>query len=418
MINKKSIMCEEESGVVVIAPGYKEASYNEAIQRAVNQAKLPYPKALLFLGYGKLDIRAVVEEMEQRGVNKIITIPLFISSDSGQVEKIKENLISPKTQADISLTPALDGHSLIAEILAEHLMTISQQPDKEIAVLVGDGAEITGSQKKWKEGFASLAAQVKAKLELKDVRYGFATGNPAVREVVAQAQTEGQVIATPVCLVEESFAQEVIPQLLGGLDYHCTGKALIPHPNISRLIEWRVAEAVMPPLQFKKGDNLVSLSLDDALNIAMADGKSYPCSVLAFRLARIAFRSLWRQMPVVDGMVVGSYLPPEAGSRPVFESIAGKANVTYKGNWSEITPESSIFEFTDRATGLALHIKVKPDTFGGEGFFALRNRVINREGALGEEQLLARHLQETLSNLLSNSDKELFTWTIQKREGT
>lgn len=127
-------------------------------------------------------------------------------------------------------------------------------------------------------------------------------------------------------------------------------------------------------------------------------------------MARIAFRYLREDVAEVDDLKVVSYLPPEAGSRPIFEFIVGSANVKYKGNWNEIRPESSTFIFTDRIRNLTLRIGVKESTFGGREFFDLRNRVINNKATSEEEKLLPKYFQEILSNLLIKPDEELFIW--------
>ncbi len=403
-------MCKTKvrEGVLIVAQGWRETPDNEAVRQAVNQARLPYPKTPGFLEHAMPDISTAVEYLEQQRVDRIIVVPLVISSHPSQADRVTQL----GTATEISLTSALNDHPLLAEVLAERLATTSQQSGEEIAMLVGEDTSSAEHQERLEQDLASLAVQVKARLNLKDVRYGFVTGgSPTVRDVVSQAQTEGRVIVTPVLLSQEDVAAKDISLVLDGLDYRYTGQALLPHPNISRFIEWRVAETVLPALQFKQGQETVSLGLNDAQSIAQAAGMGYPCSVLAFRLARIAFRSLWRDVPVVDDLKVVSELPPEAGSRPVFESIAGAANVTYKGDWSEITPESSTFTFTDRATGVAVRIVARESTFGGRAFFALRNKVINKKGTPEEGRLLSEYLQGVLSNLLSRSDEELFTWS-------
>jgi sirohydrochlorin ferrochelatase len=391
-----------QEGVLIIAQGCSEKSGNEAIRQAVNQARLPYPKVLGFLENEMPDIDTAVKDLEQQGVNRMIVVSLFISSQSGKADVIMQ--VEP--ESGVTFTNILDDHPLVAEILAENLMTVSAKPSEEIAILVcADGSAVD-------KDLASLTSQVKARLDLKDVYYiSMGKNIPAVREVVSQAQTEGQVIVTPVLLSKVDAAEKTVRQALEGLNYRYTGKALIPHPNISRFIEWRVAETVLPSIQFKKGHETISLGLNDAQRIAQASGAGYPCSVLAFRVARITFRSIWEIMPAVDDLKVVSYLPPEAGSRPVFEFIAGEANVNYRGDWSEITPESSTFIFTDRATGATLRIQARESTFGGRDFFDLRNRVINKKGTPEEGRLLSKYLQDVLSNLLSKSDEELFTWT-------
>ncbi|HIC95144.1 TPA: hypothetical protein EYP12_00780, partial [Candidatus Bipolaricaulota bacterium] len=79
----------------------------------------------------------------------------------------------------------------------------------------------------------------------KDARYGFVGwGTPPVRQVVERAQARGQVIVVPVMMAEGYFTRVAIPQTLEGLTYRYTGQPLTPHPNISRLIELRVEEAI------------------------------------------------------------------------------------------------------------------------------------------------------------------------------
>lgn len=175
-------------------------------------------------------------------------------------------------------------------------------------------------------------------------------------------------------------------------------------------MEEKEVNTVFAPLKFKKEKKLVSFSLNDAQNIAKPAEKEYPCFALAFRLARIAFRYLGGDITEVDGLKIVSYLPPEVGSRAIFEFIFGSANVKYKGNWKKVTPESYIFVFANELRNLALHIWVKESTFKGAGFFDLRNRVVNNKATSEEKKLLLKYFQEILSNLLTKPDKELFIW--------
>jgi len=94
----------------------------------------------------------------------------------------------------------------------------------------------------------------------------------------------------------------------------------------------------------------------------------------------------------------------------VFEFIVAAANVKYKGNWNKVTSESYIFVFTNELRNLALHIWVKESTFKGIGFFDLRNKVVNNKATSEEKRLLLKYFQETLSNLLTKPDEELFIW--------
>jgi len=268
----------EKIGVLVIAHGSEEEEWCNAIQQAVDNVELPYTVELGYLEFVlEQDIHVAVKRLERQDIDKIIVVPLFISSFSSHIEEIKyvlglretlpkpgrlppnltegrgppegsaegEEPIAVESESRFVLTPALDDHPLVAAILADRLAAISKNPDEEILILVGHGTNKERDLKRWRESFASLARQVKARLDLKDARYGFVGwGTPPVRQVVERAQARGQVIVVPVMMAEGYFTRVAIPQTLEGLTYRYTGQPLTPHPNISRLIELRVEEAI------------------------------------------------------------------------------------------------------------------------------------------------------------------------------
>ncbi|QTA87008.1 sirohydrochlorin chelatase [Desulfonema magnum] len=266
-----SLDSSENIGVMVIAHGSDETEWNQAVAEAVDDVELPYPTALGFLEFHDQDIGTAAKSLEQQNVNKIIAVPLFICSYSNHIEEIRyvlglrdalpeedadsghedeheeEELIPIDTDTEIILTPALDDNSAVADILAGHLGDIIQQPEQEIAVLVGHGGDSPECLEKWNQNFSSLASQVKNKLGLKDARYGFvAMGEPAVADVVSAAQEEGNVLVVPVMLSRGYFIQTKIPQALEGLEYSYADKALLPDPAIATLIENRVKEVIPP----------------------------------------------------------------------------------------------------------------------------------------------------------------------------
>jgi sirohydrochlorin ferrochelatase len=263
-----------KTGVLVIAHGSDETRWNQVVQQGVAEVRLPYPIAVGFLEFTKPDIQKAVTQLETHGVNRIIAVPLFVSTYSNHIEEIKyvlglrntlpqpegvsgENSASGQTaeelrqiqsHSQIILTPALDDQPIVAKILAERLKTISRHSEREVAVLVGHGADSAAAEVKWRTQFASLADQVKKILKLKDARYGFAAmGKPTVRQVVTEAATAGEVILIPVMLSEGFFTDRKIPHDLTGLQYRYPQpgeRALLPHPDLSRLVELRVRELV------------------------------------------------------------------------------------------------------------------------------------------------------------------------------
>jgi len=257
----------ETVGVLVIAHGSDEAQWNADVINAVEKVNLPYPVALGFLEYHEQDIAAAVSVLETQGVNRIIAVPLFISTYSNHIEEIRyvlglrdtlpetnaesahpgsesaeePELVPIQTSAEIVLTAALDDHPAVAAVLAEHLAALSQSPEKEIAVLAGHGWDAPEFKEKWDATFTSLAAQVKTLMGLKDARHAFvAMGDPPLADTVSAAMAEGDVLIVPVMLSEGYFTQTLIPQMLQGLTYRYTGSSLLPHLSAASIIEDRV----------------------------------------------------------------------------------------------------------------------------------------------------------------------------------
>jgi hypothetical protein len=189
-------------------------------------------------------------------------------------------------------------------------------------------------------------------------------------------------------------------------------KELLPHAKLARFIEWRVAEKLHPARAYRQGDETKYIGFNEAQAIAMSAGASYPCSTLATRVLHLAFRLLWDDIPHSADMEITSRLPPEVGSRPVMEALAGRQHVTYTGYWYNVTSKSPAFVITNRANGRQLRIAAKASTYGGEAFFALRHRYVNRQGEPEDAARIQEYFQLILSNLLIKSDGELFEWDV------
>ncbi len=427
-------------GVLVVAHGEKDPQWTTPVWETVYelQDNLSYPVALGFLEFSEPDIPAAVEELNAAGVNKIVAVPLFISSYSNHIEEIKyilglretlpggESLEQAKPQGKVVLTPAIDAHPLMAEVLTEQLKLLIKNPAVEIGVLAAHGSDNEEGQQGWVNNLKSLGSQIQERLgsnKLKDIKHGFIFEglDPSLREAVYGAVYDHQstALVIPVMVSESFLTGHMIPGILEKFPdemyrYPEKGqRALITFKKscANRIVEWRAANEVWPQPIVKKGDQDILLTLDKAQEIAQAAGKGYPCSVLAFRLTGVALPALWPDLPVAaDDLLVVSFLPPEAGSKPVFDYLAGPAGVKYLGNWKKITPVSPTFIFTNKATGETVWLHNKPDTFGGEDFFNLRNKVINGQ-ASKEEQAALKARQDLLhKNLLTRPAEVLFTW--------
>jgi len=257
-----------KTGILVVAHGSPEDSWNQPARDAVECIDCPYPAELGFLEYvAGEDIGTAVANLEKRGVNHIVTVPMFVASASDHIEEIKYILGIPSAiakeeaseaglevishNAEIEITPALDDHPLVAKILDDRIATVSQQPDKEIVVLVAHGTSAEADLAVWKNNLASLGQQLKENHSFLDVDYGFvAIGEPKVRAVVEAQQKKNpgaSIIVMPVMLSEGTFTGTEIPEVLAGLTYVYPAegqRSLLPHDDISRLIVARAYDAI------------------------------------------------------------------------------------------------------------------------------------------------------------------------------
>jgi sirohydrochlorin ferrochelatase len=193
------------SGVLVIAHGSpaSQEAWNVPVRQVVKelQSQLPFPVELGFLEYvSGEDIHDAVHKLENRGVNHIIAVPLFISSASEHMEEIKyilglpsnytghepteipghggghgggepeEELTPVDTRASIELTPGLDDHRLIAEILSNRLQTFSTDPVQEALILAAHGPGEEQYQEAWENHLNSLGSRLQQKHGFKLVK--------------------------------------------------------------------------------------------------------------------------------------------------------------------------------------------------------------------------------------------------------
>lgn len=226
-----------------------------------------------------------------------------------------------------------------------------------------------------------------------------------------QAQATDSVTVTPG-FGPHVLLDEILAEQNGAAAETLSLETLLPHPKLARYIEWRIAAALRPALAYRKNSETRTLGFDEAQALAVAAGASYPCSTLATRITHLAFRLLWGDMPEPAGIKVVSQLPPEVGSRPVLEALAGAEHVTYTGDWYNVTSASPAFAITNPANGRQLRVKAKSSTYGGEAFFALRHRHVNMQGGPEHAARIKAYFQVILSNLLLKPDAELFEWEV------
>lgn len=250
-------------GILVISHGSRSSEWVELVETAVAGAR--FPKHIpVFCSYlelveGKL-IQDGIHYLENQGVTDIIVIPLFVSSGSTHIDEIsyalgvKDAPLLPTDmtpfdiRATIHMASPIDDDPVIADILYEKIKPLSQEPGKELLLLVGHGSIEKGFHANWRQGLEQLAKRLQ-------LLGGFAGAETAMllpnqipfRMKLWQKRlplSEYTVLVVPLFLSEGYFTKQVIPERLRGYEYRYNGQALLPHEGISRWIE-RQAEPLL-----------------------------------------------------------------------------------------------------------------------------------------------------------------------------
>ena len=273
-----SSIVNPDIGILVLAHGgpstqlikNKENKYDKLPlwNKMVIDAVKPLEKKFnIEIAFGMADpetIQAAIDRLEEKGVKKIVAVPLFISSYSPIIENTafilglrretrtsKKELPSIKTIVEFVMTSAIDSHPLIAEILLDRASELSKNPDDETVIIVGHGPNDPLQNEKWLKEMRILASFVKEKGNFKDVKVTTLRDDAPkkikenatmiLREMIMMTSLKGNVIVIPH-LVARGGIESGIPERLKGLNYIYNGKTLLPHENITKWIELSVTD--------------------------------------------------------------------------------------------------------------------------------------------------------------------------------
>ncbi|MBS1557267.1 MAG: hypothetical protein JST69_00965 [Bacteroidetes bacterium] len=232
----------DKIGVLVLAHGGSEA-WNQLIIGTTQSIGKKYPVEVAFGMALPRTMQEGIDKLENKGVNKIIVVPLFISSHSfiiRQTEyllKKRDVLADPPMvmdhspglesnshesmgshhsgnmshgsgheqhesshttlpqlnfKSEVILTQALDDSPIVAEILYARIKELSVNPANETVIIVGHGPNPEEDNKNWVKTMESLVAQVQQKQKKEGVasRYVFSVTvrDDASHEIYEQAK--------------------------------------------------------------------------------------------------------------------------------------------------------------------------------------------------------------------------------------
>lgn len=289
----------EKVGILLLAHGGDE-SWNKEIHAAAAPVKKKYPLEVAFGMADPVTLQAGIDSLERGGIEKIVVVPLFISSfspiirqnefllkkrdkladkpmvmdhskghghnphhshhsDTRNPEEDSVKLIPVNFKSEIILTQPLNDHPLVAEILLERILELSQQPANETVILVAHGPNDDDDNKHWIETMNSIAAQIEnlhqennkpfrqiVPVTIRDDADSliYAQAKEQLRALVSESGSDGDVIVVPLLLARGGIEKGIVARL-EGLKYKWSGKTLLPHPGITEFIESTVNSALV-----------------------------------------------------------------------------------------------------------------------------------------------------------------------------
>ncbi|MHC4276429.1 MAG: sirohydrochlorin chelatase [Planctomycetota bacterium] len=204
------------------------------------------------------EIQEAINKLQSRYNDKILIIPLYISTHSPLVRKLeyflgiapvpkeRQDEIKPlEIKADIHMAHATEHDPLAAEIVYERTMEISRNPANETIILVAHGPTTKESETLWLKSMYALASYVRERGDFKDATVGtimfgaspevMKQANDNLRKLVEEKGRDSDVLVVP-CLMAPGGIEGMIADVLTGQKFRY-GRPYLPHVNITKWVK-------------------------------------------------------------------------------------------------------------------------------------------------------------------------------------
>ena len=276
-----------DSGILLLAHG-GSAEWNGRVTELAAKVDATTPTEIAFGMAARQTIQTAIDRLVARGVTEIVAVPLFVSSWSSVITSTEyllglraeapaalasyarmshapaptagaaaehENHTSQSTATDgtipvkspvpVRMTPALNDHAIVADILATRARTISRDPSKEAVVIVAHGPNEEDDNRRWLADMRSLGGRIQQAeaytsldyLTLRDdapksVRDA---ATAELRGIVERQLAAGRRVLIVPLLISFGGIERGLRERLGGLPYTMAETALMPD---ERLATW------------------------------------------------------------------------------------------------------------------------------------------------------------------------------------
>lgn len=285
-------------GVLLLAHGGSAQAWNEEVRHVADHVDLTTPTEVAFGMATKSTMQAAINRLAARGVSEIVAVPLFVSSHSSVIDStayllglrtqepedlkmfammdhgggmsmdhsamMHDSPMSAEARKPVSspvpvrMASALDHHRIVASILQDRAASISQNPAREVAILVAHGPVPEDENKLWLGDMAILASEIRKQTHYADIQFLTLRddADESVRNVATQQLREkveavtkaGNTALVVPLLLSYGGIENGLRKRLSGLTYKMPTQGLLPD---SRIVEW-VTETVQSAEQDTK----------------------------------------------------------------------------------------------------------------------------------------------------------------------
>ncbi|MBI3047149.1 MAG: TonB-dependent receptor [Acidobacteria bacterium] len=161
-----------------------------------------------------------------------------------------DGMLPVVSRVPIRMTPALNDHPIVADILASRARAISRSATNEALVIVAHGPNDEDDNRRWLADMASLTGRLRSSEQYASIDYLTLRDDAprpirdqaaaALRDLVLKRSQEGRRVLIVPLLVSFGGIERGLRERLEGLTYAITDAALLPD---DRLVTWVLARA-------------------------------------------------------------------------------------------------------------------------------------------------------------------------------
>jgi sirohydrochlorin cobaltochelatase len=286
----------QSRGILLLAHG-GSAEWNAHVTRLATDVDRTLPTEVAFGMATRANIQSAVDRLRARGATEITAVPLFVSSWSSVITSTEYLLgqradappelalyarmnhsasassgghdaashgasaehgshpaADPKAPIDspvpIRMTPALNDHPLVADILTSRARSISRNAAEEAVVIVAHGPVGDDENRRWLSDMASLATRVGQAERFASIDYVTLRDDAPkpirdrataeLRDLVTKHLGQGRRVLIVPLLVSFGGIEKGLRERLEGLTYSMPSAGLVPD---DRLVTWVLAMA-------------------------------------------------------------------------------------------------------------------------------------------------------------------------------